>query len=71
MNKHIVIGLAILALSTSTAFAAKRHHHAMKPKATAAATTPAASPLLGGQPSASDKAMYMKNQRDSGIKAKK
>ena len=74
MKRNILIGLAILAVSTSAGFAAHRPHHghAMKPKAPATATNPGgASPLLGGQISAADRALYLKNQRDSGIKAKK
>ena len=64
MKTNIVIGLAILALSTSGALAAKKH---AKPKAAAAATTASApGPMM--QPSAADKAMYMKNKRDSGMK---
>jgi hypothetical protein len=67
MKKIILIGLAILAVSTSGALAAKKH--AMKPKAAAAATT--ASPaLMIGQVSAADKAMYKKNQHDSGMMKK-
>lgn len=63
MKKIVVIGLAVLALSTSGALAAK------KPKAMAAAApAPAASPTMMGQVSAADKAMYMKNKRDSGMK---
>ena len=63
--KKIVIGLAVLAVSTSAALAAHKHH-AMKPKAAAAA--PAAAPMMMGQVSAADKAMYKKNQHDSGMK---
>ena len=65
MKKIIVIGLATVALSISPALAKK----AAKPKApaAAAATAPAPGPMMG-QPSAADKAMYMKNKRDSGIK---
>ena len=65
MKKNIVIGLAILALSTSGALAAKKSH--AKPKAAAVATT-ASSPGPMMQPSAADKAMYMKNKHDSGMK---
>ena len=68
MKKSIVIGLAILAVSTSGAFAAKKH--AMKPKAAAAAAPSSPAPMMG-QVSAADKAMYMKNQRDSGMMKKK
>jgi hypothetical protein len=66
MKKNILIGLAILAVSTSAAFAAHKHH-AMKPAA-AAAAAPASGPMMMGQVSAADKAMYMKNQHDSGMK---
>jgi hypothetical protein len=68
MKKVFLVGLAILAVSTSGALAKK----AAKPKAAAAATTATtggAAPLLF-QVSAADKALYKKNQRDSGIKAK-
>jgi hypothetical protein len=67
MKKIIVVGLAILAVSTSPVLAKK---HAAKPKAPAAAaatSAPSAGPMMG-QPSAADKAMYMKNKRDSGMK---
>ncbi len=67
MKKNIVIGLAILALSTSGALAAKKHH-AMKPKAAAAATTASSPAPMMGQVSAADKAMYKKNKHDSGMK---
>ena len=64
MKKIIVIGLAILAVSTSGALAKK----AMKPKAAAAAATTSSSPMMMGQVSAADKAMYKKNKHDSGMK---
>ena len=63
MKKFVVIGLAIVAVSTPAAFAKK--HHMMKPAAAAAA--PASGPMMM-QPSAADKAMYMKNKHDSGMK---
>ena len=71
MKKAILVGLAILAVSTSGALAKK----ASKPKAaaaTAAATTPTAppAPFMMGQVSAKDREMYEKNQRDSGMKKK-
>jgi hypothetical protein len=62
MKKIIVVGFAILAVSTSGALAKKA-----KPKAAAAATT-TTSPGPMMQPSAADKAMYMKNKHDSGMK---
>ena len=65
--KKIIVGIAILAISTSAAFAAKKHHgHAMKPKAAAAATS--SGPMMGANVSAADKALYKKNQHDSGMK---
>jgi hypothetical protein len=64
--KKVVIGLAVLAVSTSGALAAhKGHHHAMKPKAAAAAP---AAPMMMGNVSAADKALYKKNKHDSGMK---
>ena len=67
MKKIIVVGFAILAVSTSGALAKK----AAKPAASAAATTTTgAAPFMLGQVSAADKELYKKNQRDSGIKAK-
>jgi hypothetical protein len=66
MKKTILVGLAILAVSTSGALAAK--HKATKPKAAAAAaTTPGPGPMIG-QVSAADKALYKKNKHDSGMK---
>ena len=65
MKKIVLVGLAILAVSTSPALAKK---HAMKPKApAAAASTGSAGPMMG-QGSAADREMYMKNKRDSGMK---
>ena len=77
MKKNILIGLAILTVSTSTALAAHptHHRHAMKPNASAAATNPNAnifrvggtSPTIWpGVVSASDHAI--KNLHDSGVK---
>jgi hypothetical protein len=69
MKKILVVGLAILAVSTSGALAKK----AAKPKAPAAAATTStggSSPMMFGQVSAADRELYKKNQRDSGIKAK-
>ena len=71
MTKIIVVGLAILAISTSGALAAKK---GAKPKAPAAAAStsaaPAAPPMMG-QVSAADRALYEKNQRESGMMKKK
>ena len=70
MKKTILVGVAILAVSTSGALAAKK---TAKPKAPAAATTTntgGAAPLMMGQVSAADRELYEKNQRDSGMKKK-
>lgn len=69
MKKIIPVGLAILAVSTSGALAAKK---TMKPKApaTAAATATNAAPPMLGQVSAADRALYEKSQRESGMKKK-
>ena len=62
MMKGILVGLAILAVSTSGALAAKKH--AAKPEAAATPT-----PLMWQPgPTAADKAMYAKNMYDSGTK---
>jgi len=66
MKKNILIGLVIAAVSTSAALAAHRTHHAMKPKAAAAATSP--SMIVPGGVSAADHALYVKNLHDSGMK---
>jgi hypothetical protein len=65
MKKIIVVGIAILAVSTSPVLAKK---HAAKPKAPAAATSTTSPGPMMGQPSAADRAMYMKNKHDSGMK---
>ena len=69
MNKVFVVGLAILAVSTSGALAKK----AAKPKAPAATAAAATTsgPMMFGQVSAADRELYKRNQRDSGIKANK
>ena len=68
MMKYVVVGLAVLAMSTSAVLAAKA-----KPKAAAAAAAPASQggPFMGAPGSAADKALYMKNQNDSGMGKKK
>jgi hypothetical protein len=63
--KKILIGVAILAISTSAALAKHKAHHAMKPKAAAAAPAPSG-PMM--TPTAADKKMQMKNMHDSGMK---
>jgi hypothetical protein len=69
MMRIILVGLAILAVSTSGALAKK----ATKPKAPAAAPTTTmntggAAPFKMGQVSAADHELYKKNLRDSGMK---
>jgi hypothetical protein len=69
MKKIVLVGFAILAVSTSGALAKK----AMKPKATAATATAmttggAAAPVMFGQASAADRELYKRNLRDSGMK---
>ena len=71
MKKTILLGLVIFAISTSGALAAHKKGHAAKPQAAAAAAPASAPPMMFGQPSAADKALYLRNQRDSGIKAAK
>jgi hypothetical protein len=64
MKKIILVGLAIFAVSTSAALA-KGHK---KPKAPAAAASTASPGPMMMQPNAADRALYMKNKRDSGMK---
>ena len=65
MNKAIIVSLAILGLSTPAAMAAK--HHMKKPDAAAAAPTYAAETHIF-HVSDADKALYMKNKREAGVK---
>ena len=68
MKKILIVSLAIFAVSTSGALAKK----SAKPKAPAAATAanagPAGSPMMIGQVSDADRALYKKSQRESGMK---
>jgi hypothetical protein len=71
MKKILVVSLAILAVSTSGALAKKT----AKPKAPAAAAAAAptanagsAGPLMIGQVSDADRALYKKSQSESGMK---
>jgi hypothetical protein len=69
MKKIFLVGLAIFAVSTSAALAKSQ---AKKPKAPAAApaaatSTGSAGPFMG-QLSNADRALYMKNKHDSGVK---
>ena len=66
MTRSIVVGLAVLALSTSAAFAAHRHHH----HAMHSGVAPAAPAMWMGGASSNDHAMYLKNERDAGYNPK-
>lgn len=70
MKKIILVGLAIFAVSTSGALAAKKTTKPKAPAAAAATTTGGAAPPMLGQVSAADRALYEKNQRESGMKKK-
>ena len=74
MKKSILVGLAILTLSTSAAFAAQQshHRHAMHARAmNAHAAVPATpAPAITGGGSSADHAQYMKNLHDSGYNPK-
>jgi hypothetical protein len=65
LKKNILIGLAILTVSTSAALAAKAHR-AKKADVAPAASTPAPTNLF--TVSSADKEMYMRNKRESGVK---
>lgn len=68
MTKNILISLAILTISTSTAFAAHRthRHHPMN----ANASMVAAPIALPGDLNSSDHTMHMRNLHDSGYDPK-
>jgi hypothetical protein len=77
MTKSILISLAVLTLSASTALAAQRthHRHAMNasPSVGASPVAPGvgASPVLWtGGASSADHALYLKNLHDSGYNTK-
>ena len=70
MNKSILVGLAILAVSTSAALAAHRTHHSHAMNAHAAVpATPSPAVSIGGV-SSSDHTTYMRNLHDSGYNPK-
>ena len=64
MKKIILVGVAILAVSTSAALAKS----VKKPNAPAAATSTASANPLMGKVSDADRALYKKNKHDSGVK---
>jgi hypothetical protein len=75
MKKTILVGFAILAVSTSAALAKAKGH--AKPKADAMTTAGSAGPFMTntgstgpfmGQVSAADRELYQKSQRESGMK---
>ena len=74
MKKTIIVGFAILAVSTSAALAKAKGQ--AKPKANAAATTTGSAGMTNtgstgpfiGQVSAADRELYQKSQRESGMK---
>jgi hypothetical protein len=84
MNKNILVGLAILAASTSAASAWTHHHRAAHPAASTAATTPNRSTgamnaygAMGAPPAATpgvsskEHSERMKSLHDSGYDPKK
>jgi hypothetical protein len=68
MKKIILVGLAILAVSTSGALAKKASKPKAAPAAAATTNTGAAPPMMMGQVSAGDRELYAKSQRESGMK---
>ena len=75
MKKTIIVGFAILAVSTSAALAKGKGQ--AKPKDSGAATTTVGAPFMTntgstapfmGQVSAADRELYQKSQRESGMK---
>ena len=66
MTRGIVVGLAILTLSTSATLAAQRTHHRHAMNAYAAVGV---APIVPGV-SSSDYALYIRNLRDSGYNPK-
>ena len=71
MTRILFVGLAILAVSTSGALAAKKGAKPKAPAAAASANAAPAAPPMMGQVSAADRALYQKNQRESGMMNKK
>ena len=65
MKKIILVGLAILAVSTSAALAKS---HAKKPKEPAAAATTTGNLGFVAPGGAADQVLYKKNKHDSGMK---
>ena len=66
MKKIFIVSLAIFAVSTSGALAAKKSAKPKAPAATAANAGPAG-PMIG-QVSDADRALFKKSQRESGMK---
>jgi hypothetical protein len=69
MIKSILVSLAVLTFATSAALAAQRTHN--RQPMNAFASVPASPPVIGpGGVSSSDRALYMRNRRDSGYNLK-
>jgi hypothetical protein len=72
MRRGIVVGLAVLVLSTSAALAAHRthHHHHQAMEATAPSDAGPAPGMWMGGVNSGDHAMYLQNLHDSGYNPK-
>jgi hypothetical protein len=70
MKKTHLVGLAIIAVSTSGALAAKKGAKSGTPAAAPASAGPMAPPMMFGQISDADRALYAKSQYESGMKKK-
>ena len=69
MVKSILVSLAVLTLATSAALAAQRAHN--RQPMNAFASVPAFTPVVGpASVSSSDRALHMRNRRDSGYDSK-
>jgi hypothetical protein len=67
MKNTLFVSLAVVAVSTSGALAANKEAKPTTPPSDTS-NAGAAAPLMFGQVSDADRALYMKNQRDSGMK---
>lgn len=70
MKKTLLVCVAILAVSTSGALAAKKGAKMAAPAAAPASMGPMAPPMMFGQVSDADRALYAKSQYESGMKKK-
>jgi hypothetical protein len=69
MTKTILVSLAVLTFANSAALAAQRTHHPRQAM-NAFAAVPASPGVWTGGVSSSDRAMYIRNLRDSGYNTK-